>query len=286
MKNKILATVVLAEILSGGMFAENFIADTPKAEAGIFDKIGEAISGKKTGIDVIDKAKEKVGKQVQDSVKGAVEKALAINVDGMQDHRRDMEEHMRLAALCMATAYQEASLAAGMPADNVSENIKLYTRQLQKKGNFGATYGFTGTPLQDYAGKMGQKFNDMAKNSAVGSGDERIKKLMSSSKNNRTRAMVWSGLALRDAAFVAKESLKGIANFGKVNSLEGAKNFANNLQKDLKTISTVAGDVKKIGDVIGKYNKALNAATKEYDKKFNIKEDKTIKKQIESMKKG
>ena len=286
MKNKILATVVLAGILSGGMFAENFIADTPKAEAGIFDKIGEAIGGKKTGIDAVDKAKEKVGKQVQDSVKGAVEKALAINVDGMQDHRRDMEEHMRLAALCMATAYQEASLAAGMPADNVSENIKLYTRQLQKKGNFGATYGFTGTPLQDYAGKMGQKFNDMAKNSAVGSEDEKIKKLMSSSKNNRTRAMVWSGLALRDAAFVAKESLKGIANFSKVNSLDGAKNFADNLQKDLKTISTVAGDVKKIGDVIGKYNKALNAATKEYDKKFNIKEDKTIKKQIESMKKG
>ena len=110
---------------------------------------------------------------------------------------------------------------------------------------------------------------------------------MTSSKINRTRAMVWSGLALRDAAFVIKESLKGITNFKKIDSIEGAKNFAGNLQKDLKTISTVAGDVKKIGDVISKYNKTLNAATKEYDRKFNIKDDKkNIEKQVKAMKKG
>ena len=286
MKKNFLKIVALSGILTGGFFGENFFADAPKAEAGIFDKIGEAIAGKKTGIDVIDQAKEKIGKQVQDSVKGAVEKALAINVDGMQDHRRDMQEHMRLAALCMATAYQEARLAAGLPADNDAENLNLCKRQLQQKGNFGAVYSFTGLPLKNSTDQMSKIFNDIAKNSAVGSEDAKIKKLMSSSKINRTRAMVWSGMALRDAAFVAKESLKGIANFGKVNSLDGAKNFADNLQKDLKTLSSVAGDVKKIGTVISNYNKLLNAATKEYDKKFNIKEDKSIKKQMESMKKG
>ena len=286
MKKKVLTAVILAGVLAGGICAENFVADSPKAEAGIFDKIGDAIGGKKTGIDAVDKAKDKVAKQAQDSVKGAVEKALAINVDGMQDHRRDMQEHMRLAALCMATSYEEARQAANMPADNISENLALYKKQLQQKGNFGAVYSFTGLPLKNSTDQMSKKFDEMAQNAQAGSEDEKIKKLMSSSKNNRTSAMAWSGMALRDAAFITKEALKGIANIGKVDSIEGAKNFADNLKKDLQTMSDVAGDVKKIGVVLNQYNKELNEATKKYDKKFNIKEDKTIKKQIESMKKG
>lgn len=95
MKSKILTAVVLAGVLTSGICAENLIADTPKAEAGIFDFIGDAIGGKKTGIEVIDKAKDQIAKQVQDSVQGAVEKALAINVNGLHSHREDMKEHIR-----------------------------------------------------------------------------------------------------------------------------------------------------------------------------------------------
>jgi len=287
MKGKILTAVILAGVLAGGICAENFIADTPKVEAGIFDKIGDAIGGKKTGIDAVDKAKDKVAKQAQDSVKGAVEKALAINVDGLQDHRRDMQEHMRLAALCMGTSYDEARLAADMPANNVTENLALITKRLQQKGNFGAVYDFAALPLKGSADQMTKIFTEKAKNDQSTADDDRIKKLMTSSKDNRTRAMVWSGMALRDAAFVAKESLKGIANIGKIDSIDGAKNFADNLQKDLKTMSDVAGDVKKLGAAISEYNKLLNNATKACDKKFNIKDDKkNIEKQIKEMEKG
>ena len=55
----------------------------------------------------------------------------------------------------------------------------------------------------------------------------------------------------------------------------------NRLEGDLKQMSDIAGDAQKLCGDISKKNKALNDATKLYDKKNNIKEDKDLKKYME-----
>jgi len=286
MKKKVLTAVILAGVLAGGICAESFVADTPKAEAGIFDKIGDAIGGKKTGIDAVDKAKDKVAKQAQDSVKGAVEKALALNVDGLQDHRKNMNIHLNMATMFYMLAAEEVRDAVGIADNSKFQEMRMMTKNIQGSSMTSLDNCYTAgsipypgeelkTGTEDFINKLNDpqfKFDE-----------NKVRKSLTTSKNDRVYAAIYCGLALRDAAFIVKETTKGIANISKIDSIEGAEKFANKLQDDLKFMSATAGDVKKLGAQINGRIKNLNELTKSLDKKLNIKDDKkNIEKEIKA----
>ena len=274
MKKKILA-LAMSGIFAGGIFIQDA---TLKVEAGIFSNITDKITGKKTGIDAIDKAKDNVIQQTKDTVKDAVNKALAINVDGMHDHKKDMEVHLKMSAAYLGVAADLAYAAAGMSSDSNAKNIALVAKNLQNGGSFQNLYTFAGIPISK---ELSTKLEDKMKSFKTEAEEKDMLKLMKMSKDNRTRAMVGQALALRDATFIVRESAKGLSNLSKVESIDGAKNFMNKLEGDLKQMSDIAGDAQKLCGDISKKNKALNDATKLYDKKNNIKEDKELKKNME-----
>ena len=239
--------------------------DSPRVEAGLSD----GIFGK-GGDDVVGDAVGNVKKQVQGSVEDAINKALAINVDGLHSHRRDMIEHINLASSCMAGAIYKVGIASKITDESLIGYYGSAANAMKNdRSNLGNSYDFAShsVPVKEIEKNLQELMMSDDSKEAKAERDQQL----SWSKTDRTFAIVYSGLAMRDATFIIKEASKGLKNIKNLDSLEGLEQTASDLQNSFNEIVAVAKDVEKLCGNISAKNKELNAATKNYDKKNNIK---------------
>ena len=83
-----------------------------------------------------------------------------------------------------------------------------------------------------------------------------------SSKHDNVAAMIYTGLAARDASFLLKETAKGLAH----------PKDLNGILDTLKTFQAQAKDVETVVGFVNSSIKKRNDARKAYDKANNIKE--------------
>lgn len=218
-----------------------------RAEAGIFDKIGGTMN------DMKNKAVKGARKQAKDSVN----KALEINIDGMNNHRADMEHHMKVAAAMFAGSEYQIGQAVHNNDGNTQKMGVIYNALINGNGSMSLVYDMTATPRISSDELKAALYADSKDKAAH---DEMVQH-MRWSKDYQTKALFVCGLAARDASFLIKESAKGIKDAKNVDSLksqlEGFKNSADDVVKVVKFIKS---NIAK-----------RNAVRKDFDKKNNIK---------------
>lgn len=221
-----------------------------KAEAGMFSGLTDAF-------------KHDATKAVKDTVKEQVNKALQINFDGMDSHRNDMIHHLRLACgwfgsseykIMGATqsASQSDMQAYGVLVNNLLNNSS--SRSMDE------VYTLASTP------RPSKEQVQAGLQQLMGSGDkqaqEDAKQKMSWAKGDNARALLFCGLAARDAAFLTSETANG---------LKDAKNLED-IKARLNGYSAAIKDAKSVISMIQSSIKDRNNARKAYDKANNIKE--------------
>lgn len=238
-----------------------------KAEAG---GILGNIFGSKDGKDV--------GQEIKDAAGDALNKAFAINLDGMNSRRNDMKVHLALAAKNLAGAKYQLGIATEQPA--LEASCLAIHNELGKGLNISSI------------NRLGQIKSAVDTKSflanVLSSGNQQLiaktTEHVTLSNNQRAMSLIYQGLALRDANFILKETAKGFADIGKVKNPGDAEGKLNELKAKLKDFSDFAGEVKTLCDIIGKQNKGLNDSIKDYKKKTNIKEP--DKKELEAQAKA
>ena len=285
---KISVVVALSFCVTG---FSSTVSDSPefiaKAEAGgILGNIGDVFGGKKAKDKVTNKKNkdQSVGGMIKDTVKDTVKDTLnavfAINWDGMNSRRNDMRLHLRLAARDLTAAGYQLSFVTDKPA---------ITKQYEMQYNI-LNQGHAGiNDIRKYMNlpKLSEpkaKFTEL-----MTSGDmaeiAKAKEHVEISNTQRTWALIYQGLAVRDATFILKETAKGLKDIGKLDNLQNVDAKVKEIEGKLKDFSEFAGEVKTLCDVMGKSNKELDQVTKEFRKKNNIKDPdkKEMEKQAKAM---
>jgi len=215
------------------------------AEAGIFDDIGGAI---------------------KDAAKGMVKKELAIDMDGVHSHSKNLENHLYMASSRTAAADYQVRLACGVD-DTATTRLGMFAGDWEQKRNKEGFAEYKEMPnlkkeeIKQYAASL-ESSDDQQKKAKA---EEHIRW----SKGHRAYSNVWRIMALRDAAFVVKETAKGIAH---------ADNF-DGIMDEINNFNTIANAAQGQCKFLEERKKSLDAGLKEYEKKHNIKEP--PKKEIE-----
>ena len=276
-RNQVVCLGMVMSICVTGQFIQIGTSNAPswgmvRAEAGILD----GILGKKSG--GIGDLGDDIRKKGKEAIKGAIKKALDINVNGLNNRRADMRVHMMKAGeFLVASAYQ-TNLATGDP----TAKYENFYRSLNN-GRFETLY-----EVCSDADFKKETFEPGIKRLMTIEDKQRAaaaKEHMQIANNHRIWSLVYQGLAIRDATFILKETSKGFGKLTKINNLENAQQQIEQFKATFKEMSDLANDVKALCSVVGKSNKVLGAATAAYRKSNNIKDPdrKEIEKQAKAM---
>lgn len=199
---------------------------------------------------------DKVGGHAKKAAKDAVNQAFEINLDGMQNHRADMYNHIMKAAGYWSASEYQLSIATGKSDARMGV---LANNLMGADATMDDVAEATSRP------RVSNAEVKLALSNLMSSGSkERISQAntaMSYSKHDSVAALIYTGLAARDASFLLKETAKGLAHPNDVNDI-------------LDTLKTLQDQAKEVETVVGFVNskiKERNDARKAYDKANNIK---------------
>lgn len=269
----IVATMFAVGLTGGITLSDTFIPHfaMTRAEAGIFDGLFGGSS---------DQAVEDLKNSASESIHDQINKALEINVDGLNDRKNDMRLHMsRAAEYLMIAAFQTEEGTVDNPY-GVYANLAIALGN--NPGDMEYVYQSAATPLRT------KEVEEGCKNLMQTQDKQKVeegKQHLEYASNARITSMVYQGLAARDASLILGESLKGLKNIKKINNVQDAEDEIGNVKGQLEELSALAKDVELLCKDISEKNKNLGDATKKARKHFNIKEPskKDIEKQVKTM---
>lgn len=201
--------------------------------------------------------------------KGALGKALGVDIDSMQDKKQNMILNLSRAAICYAEAAINVSEALNLNPEQRAQmkaalsNLKNNKTDLGSMKRVGETTQMTKEELETAA----QNLMDSGNQADI----EKANKLIKESKAQRRAANIYKGLALRDATTIIASSVAAFKD--------------GNLGDKVKTVTElaeVAKNAQAVCNVIGDNHKVMKNALKAYEKKNNIKDvsDKEAEKQM------
>lgn len=256
-KNPALALTMAVAFGIGAQFVQfpSFAQGTPtlgmqSAEAGMFDSLGDSLA----------KAKNKAVHSAKDQAKKSVNKALGIDMNGLNSHQANLNRHLQVAAALFAGSEYQVYVATGQSENsNAAKLGMLYNSLIHGNGAMDQAYEVTSVPRLSNDNLKTFLTNNMSEQDKQK--QEEVKKHMSWSKDYQAKAMFVTALAARDASFIMSESVKGFKN---AKDLDDVKSKLNSFNSNAKTAMSVINFIK---DNIHKRNEARKA----YDKANNIK---------------
>ena len=218
MKMKGITAMTLAVTMGLGMQFVNLSAlvnsnvqaiGMQSAEAGMLDGVGASLA--------------KARNSVTSSVKHSVDKALNVDMDGLTKHQKSMKRNLVLATLFTAGAQYNLVDAGDMLAvGNTAELASFASRDKNVyNADMGIPYKFA--EMNGVPSGIGQKIG-MRLSTADAATKQNILDRLKWSRENRAMASLFKGLAVRDAAFVVKEGVKGVASAKKNGDVNGILN--------------------------------------------------------------